>query len=63
MEHQSCYNSTSSQCIDTMPLTMAYVPMQFWRQVYDLETGLQKGTIFPDLYKPFYGAGRNSCCR
>ena len=63
MEYQSYHRSTINPCIDTLPLTMAYVPMQSWGQVYDLETGLQKGTIFPDLYKPFYGARRNSCCK
>lgn len=64
MDYQSCYNNTNQiPCIDKMPLTMSYTPMQRWGNVYDLETGLRKGTIFPDLYKPFYGAGGKSCCR
>lgn len=63
MDYQSCYNQSSTSCIDQLPLTMAYVPMQSWNKIYDLETGLKKGTIFPDLYKPFYGAGGSKCCR
>lgn len=38
-----------------LPLTMAYVPMQRFTQVYDMEKGLCAGTIFPDLDKPFLG--------
>lgn len=32
---------------------MAYVPMQQWRTPYNMREGFDKGTIFPDLYKPF----------
>ena len=38
-----------------LPLTMAYVPMQRFTQVYDTEKGLCQGTIFPELDKPFLG--------
>lgn len=63
MDYQSCYKSNIDQCIDQLPLAMAYVPMQSFGKVYDLATGFQKGTIFPDLYKPFLGAGGTSCCK
>lgn len=52
-----------SSCIDQLPLTMCYVPMQGWNRIYDLGTGFQKGTIFPELDKPFYGARRDCSCR
>lgn len=39
------------------PVAMAYVPMQPWEGLYDLETGLRRGTIFPSLDKPFMGGG------
>ena len=39
------------------PVAMAYVPMQPWEGLYDLETGLRRGTIFPSLDKPFLGGG------
>lgn len=42
-------------CINSLPLTMAYVPMQSFGTQYDPEAGLCHGTIFPDLDKPFIG--------
>ena len=36
-------------------LAMAYVPVQTWTQIYEPDTGLTRGTIFPDLDKPFIG--------
>lgn len=38
-----------------LPLAMAYVPIQKWKQPYEINEGLSKGTIFQDLYKPFLG--------
>ena len=39
------------------PLAMAYVPMQMWSQPLSPCKGLQLGTIFADLNKPFCGKG------
>ncbi|WP_243002528.1 MULTISPECIES: spore coat associated protein CotJA [Lachnospiraceae] len=36
---------------------MAYVPWQKWRNLYEPCKGLQRGTIFEDLSKPFHGRG------
>lgn len=36
-------------------LAMAYVPMQEYNMVYDVEDALQMGTLFPNLDKPFLG--------
>ena len=36
-------------------LTMAYVPLQLELIVYDGDKGLDCGTIFPALNKPFEG--------
>ncbi|WP_069997647.1 spore coat associated protein CotJA [Cellulosilyticum sp. I15G10I2] len=41
--------------LDKMPLAMAYVPWQKWRNVYDLNMALEVGTIFPELNLPFCG--------
>lgn len=41
-----------------LPLTMAFVAMQVWGDLYDLERGFERGTIFPCLDKPFAGG----CC-
>lgn len=35
-------------------LAIASVPIQKWSEVYDEVTGLKKGTIFPELDKPFF---------
>lgn len=44
-----------------MVLAMAYVPMQKICEVYDVETALMNGTLFPELDKPFLGKG--GCCK
>lgn len=44
-------------CFEDMPLAMAYVPMQTWRDVYDSSVGFSRGTIFAQLDKPFIGEG------
>ena len=42
--------------LEEFPLGMSYVPWQHVTRVYDnLEEGFKKGTIFPELYKPFEG--------
>lgn len=33
--------------------TMAYVPFQTDKTVFEAEVALNKGTLFTDLYKPF----------
>ncbi len=41
--------------VDRMPLAMAYVPWQRWKNVYDLNKALEIGTIFPELNLPYTG--------
>lgn len=55
--HSNCDHDTISH----MPLAMAYVPWQEWRNIYSAEKGLCIGTIFEDLNKPFSGTG--GCCK
>lgn len=43
------------KCINSLPLTMAFVAMQEWDDLYSLDKGLENGTIFPTLDKPFLG--------
>lgn len=38
-------------------LAMAYVPEQEWETPYDVMDGLNRGTLFPGLDKPFLGGG------
>lgn len=44
-------------CFDRWPVGMTYVPMQLWEEPFELAKGLQEGTIFPSLRKPFKGGG------
>ena len=37
------------------PIGMAYVPYQQWKNIYDPAVGIDRGTIFEDLDKPFLG--------
>lgn len=41
--------------LGSLPLAMAYVPMQQWKTTYTLSGGLSRGTIFPELDLPFEG--------
>lgn len=41
--------------MDKFPVGMAYVPWQHWNEQYDLQKGLKRGTIFPELDLPFMG--------
>lgn len=37
------------------PIAMLYVPYQSWRKIYEPAVGLERGTIFEELDKPFIG--------
>lgn len=41
--------------MENYALAMAYVPMQRLKNIYEPDEGLQYGTIFPELNKPFLG--------
>lgn len=38
-----------------MPIAMAYVPWQEFKNIRNLKDGYHNGTIFKDLDKPFIG--------
>lgn len=46
---------------DEYVLAMAYVPWQYFTNVYEPDKALEIGTIFPELDKPFLVGGRG--CR
>lgn len=56
----SSRDMSSHDRLSAMPIGMAYVPWQVWREIYDAEKALCRGTIFQELDKPFQGAG--GCC-
>lgn len=52
--------STENQTIDnqtlgSLPIAMAYTPMQQWKTTYSAEEALSIGTVFPELNLPFEG--------
>ena len=48
-------NDFSKIPLDELPLTMSYVPMQKIGTLYSEQEALCRGTLFPELDKPFYG--------
>ena len=42
-------------CVDKLPLAMAYVPIQQLDKMYPPETALERGPLFPELDLPFEG--------
>lgn len=40
---------------------MAYVPVQQWKDVYEICHGFQRGTVFAELYKPFKAGKAGKC--
>ena len=48
--------TTAEQCAD-MVVAMAYVPWQQLDTVYEAENGYPRGTIFPELDKPWMAGG------
>ncbi len=54
-EHNYSELKFSSTELKNLPLAMAYVPMQKYRDSYTYEEALKAGTLFPELDKPFLG--------
>ena len=55
-----CFNDdfcleTDYNAKDGNILTMAFVNMQPINSVYETEDGFKRGTIYPNIDKPFYG--------
>lgn len=48
-------NMYSVDTVNSNPLAMAYVPWQYWQQPVEPCEGLERGTIFAELDKPFLG--------
>lgn len=57
-----CSISFDQMKLSSLPLAMAYVPMQSFQQPFELCKALQMGTIFPDLCLPFCGKGKGGKC-
>ena len=62
-ESMCCGDTNDYDELNGMPLAMAYVPWQEWRNIYEAEKGFHKGTIFEELNKPFKGIMMGGCCK
>ncbi len=52
----SAGNNFCNDRLKDLPIAMAYVPLQAFRDLYEDETrALCNGTLFEELYKPFEG--------
>ena len=50
--------------LQNYPLASVYSPIQHWRELYDEDTAIQKGTIFKELDLPFLcGDKKGGNCR
>lgn len=52
-ESENC--DLSGTPLDSLPIAMAYVPMQKWQRLYEPEVALERGTLFSELDLPFIG--------
>ncbi len=50
-----CCEQAKTELPKETPVAMLYVPYQQWRKVYEPMVGLERGTIFEELDKPFIG--------
>ncbi len=50
-----CCSQPSTALPKNMPPAMLYVSYQSWQKVYDPVVGIDRGTIFEELDKPFIG--------
>ena len=55
---QTLINQSGSSNAKQM-LGLSYHPVQNadWTRVYDVQTALERGTVFPELYLPYVGKG------
>ena len=44
-----------ARLLGSLPIAMAYVPMQQWKTTYSQSEALVRGTLFPELDLPFEG--------
>ena len=50
------YSDMNENELHGLPLAMAYVPLQEWKDIYDRNKALSSGTVFAQLDLPFGGS-------
>ena len=66
----SCNIGERSKCSDNgwglegYPLASVYAPLQEWKDIYEIELGFSRGTIFGELDLPFLCGEKSGggCC-
>ena len=67
-ERNSSCTGKHSWGLENHPLAMVYSPLQSFDNLFDMDTALNKGTMFCELDLPFmgesvYNSGKGGCCR
>lgn len=67
-EKKSDCSAKHSWGLENYPLAMVYSPLQKFDNLFDIDTALNKGTLFCELDLPFmgesvYNSGKGGCCR
>ena len=55
MLDESGNGEISAMPLDSLPIAMAYVPIQKWQRLYEPDVALERGTLFSELDLPFIG--------
>ena len=55
-----CGDGECPTCISAPSLAMVYAPRQCWRNLLDLQSALDQGTLFAELVLPFEGGSRKT---
>lgn len=50
-----CFKKDKDTTINAPSLAMVYSPKQEWGETYEVNVALERGTLFPELDKPFLG--------
>ena len=56
--NNGCGNGTTGWGLRSYPLAMVYSPLQEFRELYDPDVALERGTMFAELDLPFEGGNR-----
>ena len=60
IQHE-CNDCCAYDVLKGVPVAMAYIPWQTFKDLYTAEKAFSRGTIFEELDKPFMGIG--GCCK
>lgn len=59
LDISECSDNGNQRCWDSLPIARAYVPFQNSSKTYPLVEGLNRGTVFPELNRPYQMIDKN----